>query len=355
MKKLFTLSIPTPCHEKASSFTPTSRGSFCSSCQKEVIDFTAWSDERIVRYFAGATNTCGRFRADQLKTYEVVKPKRSRFQMFASVAVVTVLSLFWQRPAFAQSKEKQPTLTEQQVTESQLTGKPSVTATVVATGVVHADDGSVLPGVNVLRKGTTEGTVTDASGEFKLTLTNVSEKDSIIFSFIGMYTKELQIAALKDERLNVTMRNDIVMEMQTVVLGGLVATRVDLLHRLSPRRVWAKLKDLLTFKSKSSDEQSLPAVAATSVDVEQKDIVIEPEHRSVVCYPNPTTDKLTVRLTGPTRERFLSLSSLQGQVIEERSTMKGEEQFNVTGLPAGIYIVKIEEAEGSRWIRVVKR
>lgn len=270
--------------------------------------------------------------------------------------MVTVFSLFWQRPAFAQAKEKQPTVTEQQMTENQLTGKPSVLvpAAVVVTGVVHADDGSVLPGVNVLRKGTTEGTVTDASGEFKLTLTNVSEKDSIIFSFIGMYTKELQIAALKDERLNVTMRNDIVMEMQTVVLGGLVATRVDLLHRLSPRRVWAKLKDLLTFKSKSSDEQSLPAVAATSVDVEQKD-VIEPEHRPVVCYPNPTTDKLTVRLPGPTHERFLSLGSVQGQVIEERITIKGEEQFNMSGLPAGIYIVKIEGAEGSRWIRVVKR
>src|SRR6185295_10334318 len=106
MKKQFTLSIPTPCNEKASSFTPTSRGSFCSSCQKEVIDFTSWSDERIARYFNNTTNTCGRFKADQLKLYEVVITKPSRWLMLARVAMVTALSFFWQRPSFAQPAAK---------------------------------------------------------------------------------------------------------------------------------------------------------------------------------------------------------------------------------------------------------
>ncbi|WP_276372697.1 hypothetical protein [Chryseolinea sp. H1M3-3] len=46
MKKIIQIAVPKPCHEKWSSFTKTTNGGFCGSCQKEVIDFTSWSDER---------------------------------------------------------------------------------------------------------------------------------------------------------------------------------------------------------------------------------------------------------------------------------------------------------------------
>jgi hypothetical protein len=211
MKKQFIISIPTPCHEKASSFTPTSKGAFCSSCQKEVIDFTSWTDERILRYFAHATNTCGRFKADQLKAYELNKPKRSRLQVFASVVFVTVLSLFWQRPAQAQSKEKQSALTEQRMGDTLvLRGKPSVQSPLVVKGVVRDEEGNVLPGVTVTRKGTVEGTVTNVAGEFMLTLTDPNGDEVIVFSFIGMYTEEIAVASVKGDinfPLNMNLRS----------------------------------------------------------------------------------------------------------------------------------------------------
>jgi TonB-linked SusC/RagA family outer membrane protein len=57
--------------------------------------------------------------------------------------------------------------------------------------VTSAEDGSALPGVNVVLKGTTSGTVTDVNGEFKL---NAPASGGIlVISFIGLATQEVAI------------------------------------------------------------------------------------------------------------------------------------------------------------------
>jgi len=62
---------------------------------------------------------------------------------------------------------------------------------VVSGRVTAAEDGSTLPGVNVVLKGTTNGTVTDANGSYKLTVP--SSGGSLVFSFIGLQTQEVAI------------------------------------------------------------------------------------------------------------------------------------------------------------------
>lgn len=57
--------------------------------------------------------------------------------------------------------------------------------------VVSAEDGAGLPGVNVVVKGTTIGTVTDAGGNYHLSLP--PEASSLVVSFIGMKTEEVAI------------------------------------------------------------------------------------------------------------------------------------------------------------------
>ncbi len=58
-------------------------------------------------------------------------------------------------------------------------------------GKVTADDGSALPGVNVILKGTTSGAVTDVEGNFKL---EVPETGAVlVFSFIGFETVEMEV------------------------------------------------------------------------------------------------------------------------------------------------------------------
>jgi hypothetical protein len=62
-----TVQIPQPCHERWDDMQPTERGRFCASCQKKVVDYTAFSDQELVRLLAKAPETsCGRFRNEQL-------------------------------------------------------------------------------------------------------------------------------------------------------------------------------------------------------------------------------------------------------------------------------------------------
>lgn len=51
-------------------------------------------------------------------------------------------------------------------------------------GIIKSDDGSPLPGVSIMEKGTANGTVTDADGKFSFA---VSSADVVVVvSFIGM-------------------------------------------------------------------------------------------------------------------------------------------------------------------------
>lgn len=62
---------------------------------------------------------------------------------------------------------------------------------VVSGRVASLEDGSTLPGVNVVLKGTTNGTVTDVDGNYRL---NVPQSGgTLVFSFIGLQTQETVI------------------------------------------------------------------------------------------------------------------------------------------------------------------
>jgi TonB-linked SusC/RagA family outer membrane protein len=58
--------------------------------------------------------------------------------------------------------------------------------------VTAAEDGSGLPGVNVVVKGTTNGTVTDSDGAYSLNVP--SESQFLVFTFIGLKSEEVQIS-----------------------------------------------------------------------------------------------------------------------------------------------------------------
>lgn len=64
---------------------------------------------------------------------------------------------------------------------------------VVSGTVTSADDGSALPGVNVLVKGTTTGTVTDVNGEYRLDVQ--ADGVTLVFSFIGFATSEVAVGS----------------------------------------------------------------------------------------------------------------------------------------------------------------
>ena len=80
--------------------------------------------------------------------------------------------------------------------------------------VVSVEDGQPMPGINIVVKGTTVGTVTDANGGYKL---NAPDDGTLIFSFIGFETQEIRIG--DRAVIDVTMKPD-PKQLEEVVVTG---------------------------------------------------------------------------------------------------------------------------------------
>ncbi len=93
------------------------------------------------------------------------------------------------------------------------------TSTVTGT-VTNAEDGSTIPGVSVVVKGTTFGTTTDLQGKY--TLNVPPDAQALKFSFVGMKTTERAIAGQKV--INVAMEPEVT-AIEGVVVTALGITR----------------------------------------------------------------------------------------------------------------------------------
>lgn len=74
---------------------------------------------------------------------------------------------------------------------------------VTVKGIVTDAKGEAIIGANIIEKGTTNGTITDIDGRFTLV---VSEKASLVFSYIGYLTQEMLVG--KKTFLNVQLQED---------------------------------------------------------------------------------------------------------------------------------------------------
>ena len=81
--------------------------------------------------------------------------------------------------------------------------------------VTSADDGSLLPGVNVVLKGTSKGTVTDVQGNYVLTIP--AQGKMLVFSSIGLKTQEVAIGT--KNRIDIAMQMDVSQLSEVVVTG----------------------------------------------------------------------------------------------------------------------------------------
>jgi TonB-linked SusC/RagA family outer membrane protein len=88
-------------------------------------------------------------------------------------------------------------------------------AEIQVSGVVKDETGASLPGVNVLLKGTTTGTTTDAEGSYSITVPDGNAV--LVFSFIGYVTQEMPVG--DKVTIDITMASDITQLGEVVVVG----------------------------------------------------------------------------------------------------------------------------------------
>ncbi|MET4082620.1 TonB-linked SusC/RagA family outer membrane protein [Pedobacter sp. UYP30] len=91
-------------------------------------------------------------------------------------------------------------------------------------GTVSDESNNSLPGVLVKQKGKQAATSTDENGKFIITISG--DQDILLFSFVGMVTKEIQIT--DQTRIDVRLQPDSKLLNDVVVIGYGTANRKDL-------------------------------------------------------------------------------------------------------------------------------
>ncbi len=95
--------------------------------------------------------------------------------------------------------------------------------TTTVSGTVVDVNNEVLPGVNVVVKGTSKGTVTDIEGKYSLEA--LSATDTLLFTSVGYASQELVIG--NQSTINISLQEDIQALSEIVVTGYATERKVD--------------------------------------------------------------------------------------------------------------------------------
>ena len=98
----------------------------------------------------------------------------------------------------------------------------------VAKGVVYDETGAPAMGVNILKKGTTEGTITDLDGRFEIA---AKKGDVLVFSYIGYMSQEITFNG--QAKLDVRLKEDAEKLDEVVVVGYGTMKKSDLTGAIS--------------------------------------------------------------------------------------------------------------------------
>lgn len=130
MNKRVQIQVPTPCSQHWDDMKTIPEGKFCSSCEKNVIDFTLLNDRQILEIVRNNKHVCGRFTDEQLnRELLVTAPQSNAF--IPALIVSTALATGVSTTAYA-AREIERTVIVQDTT------KPVVT--------IPADTSECLPG-----------------------------------------------------------------------------------------------------------------------------------------------------------------------------------------------------------------
>lgn len=210
------------------------------SYQKEVIDFTSWSDECIKLYFKNLDgNACGRFREKQLQ-FRAFDGVNVTAHHWLPMIIAGGLLLLPSRQVLAQQRHDfahHPT--DQGIEEESSKTISETPSSIIVSGVVTSpEEGLPMPGVNVTKKGSAVTTVTDQDGKFSLTLTPSTTAPTLIFSFIGFSTVEYPLSVVDEQQvIKVAMFLDQQALNERIVVGQCFDMRW-----YNPRTWWWKIR-----------------------------------------------------------------------------------------------------------------
>lgn len=203
-------------------------------------------------------------------------------------------------------------------------------------GKVVDSAGGPLPGVTVVVKGTTNGTITDFDGAY--TIAKIPEKATLLFSFVGMKSVEVEVGSQKS--INVTLVEETIGIEEVVAIGYGTVKKSDLAGAIS--------------QVKSADMENRTIVRAEQA-LQGKTAGVQVIQTSGAPGANPT-----IRVRGFSSNsssdplyvvdglRTANISSIDPNNIESMEVLKDAASAAIYGAQAGNGVVLITTKKGKK-------
>ena len=69
--------------------------------------------------------------------------------------------------------------------------------------------------------------------------------------------------------------------------------------------------------------------------------IMELKSSQISIYPDPATDKITIETSATQGQSQLSVMNLNGQEVITRQLTQSKTQLDISGLPGGVYFVRL--------------
>jgi hypothetical protein len=255
MAKPFYIQLNNPCHENWNNMAPNEQGAYCSSCRKNVIDFTRKTENEIYEILENSEGEmCGRFTQFQLQQPVRKTELNNGFLNWRAIAASLAAMLAFEKSAdagdvndkpkieCAKTQPVAPNTVEVTITAPRAEAKLNVSYVGMYTQfkpidtlkidtnalqgkVVDSLTGDAIDFATLNLKGTGIGTTTELDGTFSWNLDPaLHAKDVVVVSFIGYGPKEITVAELKQNGRVALNPYD---RMALTAVGGFIGVRVD--------------------------------------------------------------------------------------------------------------------------------
>lgn len=223
--------LPNPCSQNPRNFTPTGKGGFCQSCQKEVVDFREMNQLEFLEFLkTNSKKGCGIFHPHQLKSDEVPF-RKVKFPILWAIGFlgITGFSLPALGQYSGQPKSEQTTIDEKKDLKNSSSFLPKMT---IKGRVIdfYFNETQPISGAMVAFKGLPIGTRADQDGYFELEVPDslTSQKMTLVLSFIGYKIKEVTVY---DTQLPVQLGEIQLQEDNDFVMGEFIYIKPNLWQR----------------------------------------------------------------------------------------------------------------------------
>ncbi|WP_353118100.1 carboxypeptidase-like regulatory domain-containing protein [Myroides odoratus] len=214
----YIIDIPKPCSEDWNQMTPLEKGRHCAVCEKEIYDFSSYTEQELIEQIKKGGKLCGRIPVKFLNIPLDDGLHTSRGFRFNGLVATFVNLLVLTTVTTIHGQESNRTehfSVDKKQDKSK--GEATLYKKRILKGYIVDEENFPLPGCVISILDTKESVETDVNGEFKLIIPDSVENElNIQSTFMGLTTQIINVRDF-DTLLKITMVEE-VREVEDVVI-----------------------------------------------------------------------------------------------------------------------------------------